>query len=435
MGFTKVDISSIKNNSRTILFDSYFDYVDYINDLVPNLRGNARTVYDSLFDESYLTQRARRNENWYGTTDFNEVKQDINTFKFNDELKRELEAFDRNNTNIEQIDLEQKKKITFTAQEIGIFSFDLASLGLIPVVEYFSPLLNRIVGGDEVRSYKTGNGDVVFYHIFVAEIPQHYLEQKNGKLFSPILNIFINQNSPYVIKEIIDGKFEFIHLKVAEIPRHDVQQRQVIGDNGLPKFSSTWKKSFIYIPQIPFQLPQIDIVIQVSYNANVQARDEMFWTSVAVNAIIEKLSKSNVRFRIYGGGATSWGRNETKVVSSFIKLKDLNDPLNANTTAIISADARNFRYQFFKYIITASYDLGYDSDINTGLGSAINDADITKRSLIKALETSKDFGSSKDDSLNANTKIIINSCLSQQQAQDTFDRAIRQIKNLEQTTP
>lgn len=432
MGFTKVDISSIKNNSRTILFDSYFDYVDYINDLVPNLRGNARTVYDSLFDETYLQGRARRNENWYGTTDFNEVKQDINTFKFNDELKRELEAFDRNNTNIEQIDLEQKKKITFTAQEIGIFSFDLASLGLIPVVEYFSPLLNRIVGGDEVRSYKTGNGDVVFYHIFVAEIPQHYLEQKNGKLFSPLLNIFVNQNSPYVIKEIIDGKFEFIHLKVAEIPRHDVQQRQVIGDNGLPKFSSTWKKSFIYIPQIPFQLPQIDIVIQVSYNANVQARDEMFWTSVAVNAIIEKLSKSNVRFRIYGGGATSWGRNETKVVSSFIKLKDLNDPLNANTTAIISADARNFRYQFFKYIITASYDLGYDSDINTGLGSAINDADITKRSLIKALETSKDFGSSKDDSLNANTKIIINACLSQQEAQDTFDRAIRQIRNLEQ---
>lgn len=432
MGFTKVDISSIKNNSQTILFDSYFDYVDYINDLVPTLTGNARRIYDLRTDENDLSARARQDETWYGTTDFNEVRQDITTFKFNDELKRELEAFDRNNSNIEQIDLEQKKKITFTAQEIGIFSFDLASLGLIPVVEYFSPLLNRIVGGDEVRSYKTGNGDVVFYHIFVAEIPQHYLEQKNGKLYSPILNIFVNQNSPYVVKEIIDGKFEFIHLKVAEIPRHDVQQRQVIGDNGLPKFSSTWKKSFIYIPQIPFQLPQIDIVIQVSYASTVEARDEMFWTSVAVNAIIEKLSKSNVRFRIYAGGATSWGDNQTKIVSSLIKLKDLNDPLNVNTTSIISADARNFRYQFFKYIITASYDLGYNNDIRGTLGSPINDADITKRSLIKALETSKDFGSSKDDSLNPNTKIIINACLSQQQAQDTFDRAIRQIKNLEQ---
>jgi hypothetical protein len=433
MGFTKVDISSIKRNSQTILFDSYFDYVDYINDLVPTLTGNARRIYDLRTDENDLSARARQDETWYGTTDFNEVRQDITTFKFNDELKRELEAFDRNNSNIEQIDLEQKKKITFTAQEIGIFSFDLASLGLIPVVEYFSPLLNRIVGGDEVRSYKTGNGDVVFYHIFVAEIPQHYLEQKNGKLFSSILNIFVNQNSPYVVKEIIDGKFEFIHLKVAEIPRHDVQQRQVIGDNGLPKFSSTWKKSFIYIPQIPFQLPQIDIVIQVSYASTVEARDEMFWTSVAVNAIIEKLSKSNVRFRIYAGGATSWGDNQTKIVSSLIKLKDLNDPLNVNTTSIISSDARNFRYQFFKYIITASYDLGYNNDIRGTLGSPINDADITKRSLIKALETSKDFGSSKDDSLNPNTKIIINACLSQQQAQDTFDRAIRQIKNLEQT--
>jgi hypothetical protein len=432
MGFTKVDISSIRNNSRTILFDSYFDYVDYINNLVPKLTGNARQVYDSNFNETELRNLARDSD-WYGTTTLEEVQQDINTFKFNDELKQELEAFDRNNTNIEQIDLEQKKKITFTAQEIGIFSFDLASLGLIPVVEYFSPLLNRIVGGDEVRSYKTGNGDVVFYHIFVAEIPKHFLKQEKGKLFSPILNVFVNENSPYVVKEIVDGKLVFIHLKVEEIPRHDVQQRQVIGDNGLPKFSSTWKKSFIYIPQIPFQLPQIDIVIQVSYNANIRARNQMFWTSVAVNAIIEKLSKSNVRFRIYAGGSTSWGTNETKIISSFIKLKDLNDPLNINTTSIISADARNFRYQFFKYIITASYDLGYDRDINTGLGRAINDVDVTKRSLIEALKISKDFGSSQDDSLNPNTKIIINACLSEEEAQETFDRAIRQIKNLEQT--
>lgn len=432
MGYTKVDISSIKSNSRTILFDSYFDYVDYINNLVPKLQGNAREVYNSIFEESYLQSRAQRNENWFGTTNFDEVKNDITTFKFNDELKSELEAFDRNNTNIEQIDLEQKKKITFTSQEIGIFSFDLASLGLIPVVEYFSPLLNQIVSGDMVRSYKTGSGDVVFYHIFVSEVPQHFLEQKNGKLFSPILNVFVDEKSPYVVKELIDGKLEFIHLKVAEIPRHDVQQRQVIGENGLPKFSSTWKKSFIYIPQIPFQLPQIDIVIQVSYNANVNARQEMFWTSVAVNAIIEKLSKSNVRFRVYAGGATSWGRNETKMISSLIKLKDLNDPLNINTTSIISADARNFRYQFFKYILTASYDLGYNSDIDSSLGSAVNNESITKNTLIKALETSKDFGSSKEDSLNPKTKIIINACLSQRQAQDTFDRAIRQIKNLEQ---
>jgi len=432
MGFTKVDISSVKPNSQTILFDSYFDYVDYINDLVPKLQGNARTVYDLTFSQTTLENDAR-DENWFGTTDLSQVTDDVTTFLFNSELSQELEAFDRRNTNIEQIDLEQKKKITFTAQEIGIFSFDLASLGLIPVVEYFSPLLNRIVGGDEVRSYKTGNGDVIFYHIFVAEIPQHYLEQEKGKLFSPILNIFVNENSPYVVKEIIDGKLVFIHLKMEEIPRHDVQQRQVIGDNGLPKFSSTWKKSFIYIPQIPFQLPQIDIVIQVSYRSSVEARNEMFWTAVAVNAIIEKLSKSNVRFRIYAGGAISWNRFQTQVVSNFIKLKDLNDPLNVNTTAIISSDARNFRYQFFKYIITASYDLGYNSDINSGLGRQINDAQFTKDSLIEALKRSKDFGSSKDDSLNADTKIIINACFSQDEAQETFDRAIRKIKNLEQT--
>jgi hypothetical protein len=432
MGFTKVDISSVKPNSQTILFDSYFDYVDYINDLVPKLQGNARTVYDLTFSQTTLENDAR-DENWFGTTDLSQVTDDVTTFLFNNELSQELEAFDRRNTNIEQIDLEQKKKITFTSQEIGIFSFDLASLGLIPVVEYFSPLLNRIVSGDEVRSYKTGNGDVVFYHIFVAEIPQHYLKQEKGKLFSPILNIFVNENSPYVIKEIIDGKFEFIHLKVEEIPRHDVQQRQVIGDNGLPKFSSTWKKSFIYIPQIPFQLPQIDIVIQVSYNASIEARNQMFWTAVAVNAIIEKLSKSNVRFRIYAGGAISWNRIQTQVVSSFIKLKDLNEPLNVNTTAIISSDARNFRYQFFKYILTASYDLGYNSLINSGLGRQINDAQFTRNSLIEALKRSKDFGSSKEDSLNPNTKIIINACFTQDEAQETFDRAIRQIKNLEQT--
>ena len=432
MGFTKVNISSIRSNSQTILFDSYFDYVDYINSLVPKLTGNARTIYDRDYNDATIRQEAS-DINWFGTNDIQEVKQEIITYQFNDELKQELEAFDRRNTNIEQIDLEQKKKITFTAQEIGIFSFDLASLGLIPVVEYFSPLLNQIVDGDMVRSYKMGNGDVVFYHIFVAKVPRHYLKQQNGKLFSPILDVFVNENSPYVFKEIIDGTLQFVYLEKAEIPRHDVQQRQVIGENGLPKFSSTWKKSFIYIPQIPFQLPQIDIVIQPSYNSGVRARSQMFWTAVAVNAIIEKLSKSNVRFRIYAGSTTSWGQNETKIVSAFIKLKDLNDPLNSNTTAIITSDARNYRHQWFKYILTASFDLGYNSDVNGNYGRPINNADITKRSLIKALETSKDFGSSKDDSLNPNTKIIINACLSQQEAQDTFDRAIRQIKNLEQT--
>lgn len=437
MAFTSTDII-FRNNGKNfqgkaMLFDTHFDYIKFIEDINPTLIGKSRIQYDLRFKGTSYLEKKIKDIDWYGTNDIDKVSSPINTYLFNEDLKIELDKFDKKIEDINLIDLQQKKKIIFTSQEIGIFSFDLASLGLIPVVEYYSPLLNEIVSGDMIRSYKTNNGDLIFYHIFVAEVPQHYLEQKSGKLFSPILDIFINENSPYVVKEIIDGKLFFIHLKINEIPRHDVQQRQVIGENGLPKFSSTWKKSFIYVPQIPFELPQIDILIQTSFDYTRKARKEMFWTAVAVNAIIEKLSKANVKFRVYSGSSSAIKADGDKIVSFFTKLKDLNDPININNISMLSSDPRLYRYEKFKFIICSAFYLGYGNDLTNSLAFPINDSSLTKESFIELIKNKKDYGSSMEDSLNPNTKIIINACLSEQQAQETFNIAIRQIKNLEQT--
>lgn len=424
--------SNIAENSTSILFDNYFDYTDYINDLVPKLRGNSKSIYDNYFDTKAL-RKFSRDENWFGTTSIDFTQNEINTFLFSDRLNTELSAFDRSRINIEQVNLDQKPKITFTSQEIGIFSFDLASLGLIPVVEYYSPLLDKIVSGDFIRSYKTPKGQVIFYHIFVAKVPKHILEQKNGKLYSPILKIYLSPNDENVVRQTIYESIQFFYLETEEIPKHDVVQRQVIGDNGLKKFTSTWKKSFIYIPKLPFNLPQLDIIIQVSYSASKSAEEDLFWTSVLANAIIEKLSKSNLKFRVYGGTIFSWsGSLYNDVIANFIKLKDINDPVNLNTTAIISSDARNYRYQNFKFIATSSYDNGYDSLANNGYGYPINDRETTKNFFINTLEAKKDFGSSMEDSLNPDTKIIINAVNNLDQVKEQYDLIIQQITRLTQ---
>jgi len=95
-----------------------------------------------------------------------------NTLLFNDQdLETETRQLSNNTIPSIDFDLEQKKQLEFTSQEIGIFSFDLASLGLIRVFEYYSPLLKRNVDANCVRSFKVDENKLIFYHVYVAEIP------------------------------------------------------------------------------------------------------------------------------------------------------------------------------------------------------------------------------------------------------------------------
>lgn len=421
-----------KTNPSTavFLYDSYYEYLDYIERqrevIFRNPTSNAKRVWDGYFDETVTKRRLRSDgTDWWGTTDFDELTQELRTYQFSSTLIPTVENIQRQTLMDVDVNIQQKKQITFTSQEIGIFSFDLASLGLIRVFEYYSPLLKSFVDPNYVKSYKTGTGSIVFYHIYVAEIPEHILQQKEGKLFSPLLNRFVDKkNTEAKIDE--DGSIYFVYLAQKEIPKHDVEQIQKTDENGQKVFSSTWKKSFIHIPPISKQLPQIDLISVASFSGNRTPENNMFWSAVAMNVLIQILEQSNIRFRVYNGIANEWSRTKKQI--GFIRVKDINDALDRNIASILTADARSFRYNGFKWVLGAGYDNGADRSIDTSFGAVINDTNELKTAFIEALKQKKDWGSSMEDTLNPRTKVLLPSVTSRQGALDAIQNAIDQIK-------
>jgi hypothetical protein len=421
--------NSVRRGVTTFLFDNYYEYLDFIEEkrqeIFNNPTSNAFQVWNGYFDN--LPRRIRNEgREWFGTTVEEEVTNELRQYQLSENLVSELQRVQRESVKDFDFNIQQKKQITFTSQEIGIFSFDLASLGLIRVYEYYSDLLKRAVDGNLVRSYQTGNGQMVFYHIFVAEVPEHILEQKSGKLYSPILKTNVERKDAEM-KVSEDGSVYWVFPFRKEIPRHDVQRVQKKNENGSPKFTSTWKKSFIYIPIVDKILPQVDLIFVSSFSA-YNTPNTMFWTAVAVNVVMNILSEANMKFRIYGGLANEW--NDNNKIVGFTKVKDINDALDANITSILSADARNFRYNGFKWYLGAAYDAGADASINSGFGSVINDTELLKDVLIDTLKAKQDFGSSQEDTLNPRTKIVIPSARNEESCMTVIRNAIRQIEGL-----
>jgi hypothetical protein len=426
--FIKKISRTLGRNATAVLYDSFYDFTDYVNQNEVGLSTKATEIYESSVSKQRVESSTSRGDKWYGTTNPNEVLQPFQSFLFQDRLRTELDSIQRNVVDNVNYNIDQKKQIVFTSQEIGIFSFDLASLGLIRVFEYYSPLLKRIVDGNFIRSFKTSEGKLVFYHIYVAEVPEHLLIQKNGKLFSPLLKTYINKDEA-IVRTDSKGSILFFHKYEAEIPKHDVERIQQKNDDGKPKFSSTWKKSFIYIPKVEKELPQIDLIISSTFYADVSAQN-IFWTGVAVNTILNILSSANMRFRVYVGISNSWSRDTNDSMTSFIKVKDLNDAVDANLVSILTSDARNFRYNFFKWIIRFADENGYRDKMTSGLGS-VNDSKIfLKNAFIELMQEKKDFGSSIEDTLNPNTKIILTGVRTRDGAIQEIENVINQIKGL-----
>jgi hypothetical protein len=222
--------SVLRANRTAFMFDSLGDYDRFINEIsaaAPN-GSRAREQFDD-FGQDYINRRAR-DSNWYGTSDVNLITENIDTYLFNNELDSYLNNVRSRTISLDVIDLDQQKSIKFTEQEIGVFSFDLASLGLIPVVEYFSPLLQKIVSGNLVRSEKLENGTRYFYHIHKLEIKEHIVEfnDKFNGLYSNVLNRVVTKNE--VIEKEVNGDIVFYYPFTPEIQKHAVEKRQKIDE-------------------------------------------------------------------------------------------------------------------------------------------------------------------------------------------------------------
>lgn len=437
MAYKKVTLS--QNNTGVVyMYDTYYDFLDFIEeqfvDIDRNPTSRAFTVKQEFTQNGVQNDITNFGANWFGTTDVTEVTNEITSFLLANELQTETQQLSNQTLPSIDFDLEQKKQLEFTSQEIGIFSFDLASLGLIRVFEYFSPLLNRNVDANYVKSYKVDDNKLVFYHVYTAQIPEHILDQRNGKLFSTLLNTFIEKNDAKM-KTDANGVIYFVHPFKDEIEKHDVVRRQRVNDDGSLKFSSTWKKSFIYIPIQENRIPQLDLFFVSSFSASRNARTEIFWNAVLLNALLEILSKANIRFRVFAGVGNVWRGSDLNL--AFVKVKDVNDALDANIISILSGDARNYRYNGFKFYLAGGWESGLDRNLNTSFGSTTTNSTILKNALIESLIKTNDFATSREDVVNPRTKILVPPVTNVTQARDAILDIIRQIEGVsnQPTTP
>ena len=422
--------NTLSGNRTAFMFDSLMDYnrfIEEVSNAVPT-NSRAKTELDSL-GTNYITTTAR-DITKFGTTDASLVTNNIDTYLFNNELEGFLNTLRARTVNLDVIDIDQQKAIKFTEQEIGVFSFDLASLGLIPVIEFYSSLLNKVVSGNLVKSEKKSNGELYFYHIYQPEIKEHIVKFNanfNG-YYSNVLERVVPKDQ--LVEEDKNGDIIFNYPFKPEIQKHKVEKRQQLDDNGKKKFSTTWKKSFVYMPKVEKPLPRIDIIVGSSFAWRTDARTQMIYSSMSAIAIAEKLSNSGVNYRIIAAYPirTSRGTNPQEIYS-FVTVKKEGEVLDKNKIAVLLSDARLFRYQQFKGFIASMYDAGFDAKISDTIGTPISDASLIKNAYIDYLASS-DSPSDKEAAKKIESKIVFSGALSLQQAEDQYRDIIGQISRV-----
>jgi hypothetical protein len=416
---------AISNNKTTYYFDTVTDYNRFINESTNSFTGNARQGLNEILDPNYVRNSAR-DRDWYGTTDASLVTENIDTYLFNNELDNFLGNVRQRTVNIDIIDLDQQKAIKFTEKELGVFSFDLASLGLIRVFEYYSPLLKDIVSGNLVKSERLPSGDLVFYYVGTPYVPEHYVtfDIGEGLYYSNILKRYFDTSQ---LIEVDNMQYKYPEKDAIE--KHIVEQRQVRDAKGNLKFATTFKKCFIEIPKVEKPLPRIDIIINSSFSSDVSAETEMIYSSMAAISIAEKLSKSGVNYRIIAAYPVN-SVNRNKEVYTFVNVKKEGEAFDRNRIAVLLSDGRQFRFQQFKGFLATQFDAGYNSDINPiSIGRPITDSDRIKNSYLEYLSLS-DNPEDVKASLMPRSKIVFSGALNQQQAEDQYNNIIQEISRL-----
>ena len=420
---------SYATDQVTYYFEGMTFFNRWLDEVEANAKGvrryvdNGRDVFEYINSPQNITRRAS-DRSWYGTTDPNLVMGNLDTFMFNNELDAFLSNLRNRTAQAQAIDLDQRKKLEFTAKEIGVFSFDLASLGLIPVFEYYSPLLKRVVSANNVRMKKTDNGKKVFYHISKPAIPTHLVEFDGGKngYYSTILKRVVEKE-----ELVLDANTnQFYYPDQEAIPEHDVEQVNKLNEKGKKQYTTTFKKSFIHLPKVESPLPRIDIIVGVGFVAgNINAVSQLPYNAMAAISLAEKLSKAGVNYKIVVAFANRVGNTRA---FSFVNAKKDGEPLDKNRMATMMGDGRYIRKQGFRADIAMLYDGGYGRQITTGIGAPISDIAEYRNRYMQLLSNS----TNPDDiraSKNPNTKIVFASATSETQAVQQFENAIDQIKN------
>lgn len=433
MGYKKTILEPDKEVAY--YFDSLRDVEEFIEEVSKKIPVSSRAYRVSKGElvASELAQRVRSNigsqgESYYGTRDASFVNNPLQRYLRIDETEIEVNKLNQKITKFDFEDIDQVKKIEFTERDLGIFSFDLASLGLVRVYEYYSPLLKQIVNPNFVRSENLSNGQVIFYFIGQDKVAKHEVEYvgSKGGYFSFILKRIVDKTE--LIQELSDDKIVKLYFPERdEIIKHEVERRQVIDKNGKPKFATTFKKCFINIPKVKSQIPRLDIIIPLAYPSNKSAY-QTFWNSVPLISICERLTQANVDYRVIGvkGIETESGKKKDY---AFINIKNEDQPLDKNQLSMIVSDMRFYRTTLFKLNQTMQYDSGFENNMSSMMGYPIRDSNelITKYMTFLSMQSSE---SDRMASTDRQTKIDIPIAEDENEAETIYKNTIDRISRL-----
>jgi hypothetical protein len=415
--------TNIGRNKTAYLFDN-LDLVNrFIQETEQRCTGKCRSGFNRISTPSYISERAAK-VSWYGTTDVNLVKKPID-FLRNNELENYLEILRSRIVNVDQSDIDQQKAIRFTEKEIGVFSFDLASLGLIPVYEFYSPLLKSFVSPNLVVSETNANGELLFFHIYTPEIVEHVVKYNTSTAgyYSNILKRNVDRTELVEISNV-----EFVYPRKDEVQKHLLEREHKLDENGNKKFTTTFKRCFIEIPKIEKPLPRIDIIVGNTFPSIAKADTEFIYNAVGAIALAEKLSKSGIQYRMIV--CTDVKSENGHKSFAFTNIKKEGEVLSRNNISILTSDARFLRWNTFKLLYAIQYDSGQDNYISVStIGTVDSTSDDIKNAYIDMLSLSDnpiDIESSK----RPNTKIVFANSRSLQQAEDEYNRIIETLKNL-----
>lgn len=394
--YKRVVLPNTANDDTAFSFDKLSDYQEFIEETYNNCETRSRCKNRMDNSGTTIPEMMRRgtDPDWYGTSDPALLTNNPSEFLFNNELDLYMQNVRARTIQVDKIDLDQQKPIQFTDKEIGVFSFDLASLGLIPVYEYYSPLLKKIVNPNYVlvekdennTPIKNANGELMFYHIYREAIPEHEIiyDASKGGYFSKRLGRVVQPEEFTTIK--IGDLEQFLFIETPEIQKHSVIRQNALDSNGKKRFTTTFKKCFVHLPQVEKPLPRLDIIISCSYSYNVSARTEMIYSSMSAIAIAEKLSRSGINYRLIVGYGLTCSRGAESNVYGFVTIKKEGEIFDKNLVAIMLSDGRVFRSMAFRGYIAMQYDAGKDANISDGIGRPINDNLIINKNANKKYE-------------------------------------------------
>lgn len=435
MGFKKTILTP--NKKVGFFFDSLRDVEEFNEEVIKKIPVGSSAYKRAENQISPPKQKVNvqniiksQGEKYFGTNDADFINQSLQRYLRIDETEIEVNKLNQKATKFDFSDIDQVKRIEFTERDLGIFSFDLASLGLVRVYEYYSPLLKQIINPNYVRSEKLANGQVIFYFIGQEKVDKHEVDYVSisgkGGYYSFVLKRFVDKSE--LIQEMSNDKITKLFFPDRqEIKRHEVERRQVIDQNGKPKFATTFKKCFINIPKVKSEIPRIDIVIPLAY-PSTKTSVESFWNSVPLISICERLTQANVDYRVIGvKGLESISGN--KSVYAFINIKNEDQPLDKNQLSMVVSDMRFYRNTLWKLNQTMLFDAGFENNMSDQMGYPIRESDVLISEYMKylSMQTSE---SDRLASTDRQTKIDIPIAESASGAERIYLETIQRISKL-----